>query len=65
MVTSVSVCSSLCYFCSLTVCASHFSFLDAGFTRREPKGGLLKGGLHFHDFSQSDVSPLASAYFSQ
>ena len=22
---------------------------------REPKGGLLKGGLHFYDFSQNDL----------
>ena len=41
----------------------------AGFTyrllqyRREPKGGLLKGGLHFYDFPQNDVSSFVSACY--
>ena len=34
-------------------------------SRREPKGGSLKGGLHFYDFSQNDVSSFVSTYFAQ
>ena len=34
--------------------------------RREPKGGLVKGGgLHFYEFSQNDVSSFLSIHFAQ
>ena len=36
-----------------------------GEPRREPKGGLLKGGLHFYEISQNDVSSFVSTCFAK
>ena len=35
-------------------------YLSIHIYRREPKGGFLKGGLHFYDFSFSNANPLVS-----